>query len=88
MWLTPVGNWLMVWLLLAGVANGAGTLNLFSVAQMFAGPGASGTWVGVQNGLANISGIVGPIVTGLIIDWSGSYAGAFWVAAAVTLMGA
>lgn len=83
-----VGSWLLLWLVLAGVGNGAGALNMYAIAQMFAGPRASGTWVGVQNAIGNISGIVGPVVTGLIIDLSGSYAGGFWLAAAVTAFGA
>lgn len=83
-----IGAWLAVWLVLAGVGNGAGALNMYSIAQMFAGPRASGTWVGVQNGLGNFSGITQPIIAGIIIDWTGSYAGAFWLAAAVTVFGA
>ena len=46
------------------------------------------TYVGVQNGLGNFSGIVQPVVAGIIIDWTGSYAGAFWLAAVVTIFGA
>lgn len=79
---------LEIWLLLAGVANGAGALNMYAIAQMFAGERASGTWVGVQNGVGNLSGVIGPVVTGLIIDLSGSYAGGFWLAAAVAAFGA
>lgn len=82
------GGWLAAWLVLAGIGNGAGALNMYAIAQMFAGPRASGTWVGVQNGLGNLSGIVQPIVAGLIIDWTGSYAGAFWLAAGVSAFGA
>jgi MFS family permease len=82
------GGWLAFWLILAGVANGAGALNLYAIAQIFAGPRASGTWVGVQNAIGNTSGIIGPVVTGVIIDWSGSYAGGFWLAASVTFFGA
>ena len=52
------------------------SLNLYAVAQMFAGPRASGTWVGVQNALGNLSGIFGPIITGIIVDRAG-YATAF-----------
>ena len=86
--MTGAHGWLALWLILAGVANGAGALNMYGIAQMFAGPRASGTWVGVQNGVGNISGIIGPVVTGLMIDWTGDYAAAFWLAAAVTLAGA
>jgi sugar phosphate permease len=79
---------LETWLVLAGIANGAGALNMYAIAQMFAGERAAGTWVGVQNGVGNTSGIIGPIVTGMIIDFSGSYAGGFWLAAAVAAFGA
>lgn len=51
--------WLCPWLIVAGIGNGLGSLNLYAVAQMFAGSSASGTWVGVQNAVGNISGIVG-----------------------------
>jgi MFS family permease len=79
--------WLPFWLIFAGIGNGAGALNMYAIAQMFAGRRAAGTWVGVQNGIGNISGIIGPVLTGLMIDWSGSYAGAFWLAAAVAAAG-
>jgi len=86
--LVGTGGWLAFWLILAGIGNGAGALNMYSIAQMFAGPRASGTWVGIQNGFGNIPGIVMPVVTGLIIDLTGSYAGGFWLAAAVSAAGA
>ena len=63
-------------LCLAGAASAALSMNLYAVAQMFAGPRASGTWVGVQNSLGNLSGIFGPIVTGIIVDPAG-YESAF-----------
>ena len=86
--LTGSPGWLALWLVLAGIANGAGALNMYAIAQMFAGARASGTWVGLQNGIGNISGIVGPVVSGMIIDWSVRYAGAVWLAAAVAGFGA
>src|SRR4030095_1086169 len=51
-----------VLLCIAGIATGALSLNTFAVAQMFAGPRASGTWVGVQNAVGNTSVILGPLV--------------------------
>jgi MFS family permease len=77
---------LAIWLCLAGIATGALSLNIFAVAQMFAGPRATGTWVGVQNALGNFSGILGPIVTGIIVDAAG-YDYAFIAAAAVIAAG-
>ena len=62
--------------------------NLFAVAQIFAGPRAAGSWVGVQNALGNVSGIVGPIITGLIVDYLGGYTYAFATAAALAALGA
>ncbi|MEO6582148.1 MAG: MFS transporter, partial [Sphingomicrobium sp.] len=48
---------------LAGAATASLSLNLYAIAQIFAGPRAVGTWVGVQNALGNLSGIFGPIIT-------------------------
>jgi MFS family permease len=74
-------------LCLAGAATASLSLNLYAVAQMFAGPRAAGTWVGVQNSLGNLSGIFGPIITGIIVDRAG-YSSAFVLTAAVAAFGA
>lgn len=74
-------------LLLFSLANGLGSFNCFAVGQTLAGPGAAGKWMGLQNGLGGTAGIVGPIVTGLIIDWTGSFRPAFLVAAGVVAIG-
>lgn len=78
---------LAVLLCLAGIATGALSVNTYAIAQMFAGPRAAGTWVGVQNAIGNLSGIFGPIVTGIIVDGAG-YSTAFVVTAAVSVAGA
>ena len=77
----------VAWLCVAGVATGSLSLNLYAVAQMFAGRRASGTWVGIQNAVGNVSGIVGPVISGMIIDRAG-YGGAFALTAAITMFGA
>ena len=74
-------------LVLAGIATGALSLNIYAVAQMFAGPRAAGTWVGFQNALGNTSGIFGPIITGILVQSAG-YNIAFVVTAAVSAAGA
>jgi MFS family permease len=74
-------------LCLAGAATASLSLNLYAVAQMFAGPRAAGTWVGVQNAFGNLSGIFGPIITGIIVDRAG-YGSAFVLTAAVAAFGA
>lgn len=72
---------------LAGAATGALSVNTYAVAQMFAGPRAAGTWIGFQNAVGNLSGIVGPVISGILIDRAG-YGGAFYLAAAVAAFGA
>ena len=68
-------------------ASASLSLNLYAVAQMFAGPRASGTWVGFQNALGNISGIFGPVITGILVDRAG-YGSAFVLTAAIAAFGA
>jgi len=79
---------LAAWLVLAGIGSALVSTNLYCLAQMFAGPRAAGSWIGIQNALGNVSGIIGPIVTGLIVDRLGGYNYAFAVAAAVAGFGA
>jgi len=76
-----------LFLCVGGAATASLSLNLYAVAQIFAGPRASGTWVGIQNALGNLSGIFGPIVTGIIVDRAG-YGSAFVLTAAVAAFGA
>jgi dipeptide/tripeptide permease len=54
---------------------------------MFAGSRAAGTWVGVQNAVGNLSGIFGPILTGVIVQRAG-YTAAFVVTAGIAAFGA
>jgi MFS family permease len=74
-------------LCVAGAATASLSLNLYAVAQMFSGKQAAGTWVGVQNSIGNLSGIVGPIITGIIVQNAG-YQSAFYLTAAVAAFGA
>ena len=79
--------WVGIWLVIAGIATGSLSLNIYAVAQMFAGPRAAGSWIGFQNAIGNsFSGILGPIITGMIVDAAG-YDGAFFVAAGVAIAG-
>jgi sugar phosphate permease len=77
------------WLLLGtGLADGLTNPAVCSLTQRFAGPLASGRWMGVQNALSNTAGILAPIVTGqLVIAAGGHYALALWVTGGVALLG-
>lgn len=74
-----------VWLMFAGMGAGILGINTFVVAQTMAGPAATGRWVGVQNMLANIAGIIAPSLTGILVDRTGSFHVPFAIAAAMAL---
>jgi MFS family permease len=83
------GPWQMgICLILAGIGSGFISVNIYAVAQMFSGPRAAGGWVGTQNALGNAAGIIGPVITGVIVDRLGSYGWAFAIAALVAGTGA
>jgi len=74
---------IFAWLILNAVFSGIGGSNCYAIAQIYAGPEAAGRWVGVMNGVGNISGIVGPILTGVLIEDTGSYMTAFIASATI-----
>lgn len=76
-------------LLLAATAAlfGTQTPNIFAISQTLGGPRAAGQWMGVQNFIGNIAGVVAPGITGLVVDYTGGFYWAFAIAAAVTLLG-
>lgn len=75
---------------LVGVAIGNGTAGsgVFAMAQTLAGPHLAGRWTGLQNCVANLGGVVGPALTGFLIDITGSFHAAFTLAALVAIVGA
>jgi len=76
-----------VMMIFAGFFIGTMTPMVYSIAQTLAGPRAGGRWMGLQNFIANLAGIIAPIVTGWLVDRTGSYLPAFIVAALVALVG-
>ena len=74
-------------LFMAGLAFGMNSPNLYAIGQTLAGPRAGGKWIGFQNCIGNIAGIVAPIVTGMLIDRTGAFTWAFAVAGLVALTG-
>jgi len=40
----------------------------FAMSQILAGPGASGRWVGIQNAVGNLAGVIAPALTGLLVE--------------------
>jgi len=75
-------------LLFCGFCFGSNGTSLWSVTQTLAGPRGSARWVGIQNAFANFAGIVGPVVTGYVVDRTGSFVDAFFLAGAMALFAA
>jgi len=75
---------------LGGAAVGCGTAcsGVYAVPQTLAGPQLAGRWVGMQNCVANIAGIVAPVLTGFLVQRTGHFSAALTVAAAIAGVGA
>lgn len=76
-----------VLLLFAGVGFGVSTSQTWAITQILAGPNASGKWTGIQNFFGNWAGILGPVITGAIIQRTGGFFWAFALTVVVGLLG-
>jgi MFS family permease len=74
-------------LLLAGALDGLNSPSNPSVTQTFAGPQATGRWMGLQNAVGNVAGMSAPVVTGYLVEYSGNYTSALVVSGIVALCG-
>lgn len=75
------------WLMAAGVGCGMTGPGLFTFPQTLAGTQAVGRWYGWQNGFANLAGVVGPSLTGFILQWTGNFRAPFAITAAICVAG-
>jgi MFS family permease len=69
---------------LSGIACG----NMLAIPKIGAPEHQVGLWTGVQNCVGNIGGVLAPIVTGYLIARTGSYVSAFFLVAAILVVGA
>ncbi len=74
-------------LLLTGVMDGFNSPSNPSVTQTFAGPTATGRWMGIQNAVGNVAGMTAPVVTGYLVQSTGNYTAASIVSGVVALFG-
>ena len=72
----------------AAVFFGLQTPQVCAIAQTLGGPRAAGQWMGLQNLIGNLAGIIAPLLTGFIVDETGEYFWAFAVTGVVGLIGA
>lgn len=75
-------------LMLACLSFGLFSSNVFAITQTLAGPRAAGKWTGLQNGFANLAGVVAPWLTGWVVQETGEFYWAFVVAASIVLASA
>jgi cyanate permease len=69
------------------VLDGANSPGVFGIPQILAGPRAAGRWVGIQNGIGNLAGVIAPALTGFLVGQSQHFTSAFLVAAVVSVLG-
>lgn len=69
------------------IASGLSGASLFAISQTLAGPRATGDWMALQNAIGGLSGIVAPLATGMLLDWTGDFSAAFYFAALILLAG-
>lgn len=77
----------MVLLFFACMSYGVFSSSHWAITQTLAGPLAAGQWSGLQNFVANLSGVAAPSITGFVVGSTGHFFGAFAVAAGVALAG-
>jgi MFS family permease len=77
----------LISLFLYQVLCGASSPGVYAMSQILAGPRASGSWVGIQNSVGAMAGIVAPWLTGWIVQNTGHFTNAFLVASAMSVLG-
>jgi ACS family D-galactonate transporter-like MFS transporter len=81
------GHSYFAWLLAAGTGIGMMGVGVFALAQTLAGPQAAAKWTGLQNGVGNFAGIIGPALTGFAVDKTGNFLAPFAITVGVLLIG-
>jgi ACS family sodium-dependent inorganic phosphate cotransporter len=79
--------WMAIGVMSIGTALGAFVTGGFGVNHMDIAPKYAGTLMGLTNTAGTIPGVIGVYASGLILEWTGSWALVFQVAAGITLFG-
>jgi len=80
-------QWYLPCLVAIGVGEGTAGAGPFAFSQTLAGPQAAGKWTGLQNGFANLAGVIAPALTGYLVDRTGNFLAPFAITAAVLATG-
>jgi sugar phosphate permease len=65
----------LVFLMLACMSYGVYSSSHWATNQTLAGPQVAGKWSGLQNCVANLAGVVAPLITGIVVERTGHF---FW----------
>lgn len=76
-----------VFLIGAFICLGSWSSNNWALTQLLAGPQAAGKWTGIQNGMGNFAGILGPAISGYALQATHSFFAAFAIACGVLILG-
>jgi len=76
-----------VFLVSAFISLGAWSSNHWALTQLLAGPQAAGKWTGIQNGMGNFAGILGPAISGYALQATHSFFAAFAISCGVLILG-
>ena len=76
-----------IWLVAGASLVGFATANLIVILQCCAPEQEIGIWTGFENLAGNIGGVLAPLLTGLLIQWTGSYFPGFALAAGLLVAG-
>jgi len=82
-----VNPYVAIGLIIGGSLVGLSTANQLVILQHCAPADQVGLWTGVYNFIGNLAGITAPIVTGILIEKTGSYTTAFVFAAVLIAAG-
>jgi MFS family permease len=80
-------GWALLWLSIAISGLSAAAPVGSSIVSLIAPRGGAGTVGGILNFTNNMMGVLAPIITGIVVDWTQSFAGAFLIAGVVLLIG-
>jgi MFS transporter, ACS family, D-galactonate transporter len=78
----------LTWLLVVAIGSGMSGTGVYAFSQTLAGPQATGRWTGLQNGLANLAGIISPALTGFLVDRTGRFTVPLLITALASIVGA
>jgi MFS transporter, ACS family, D-galactonate transporter len=81
------GSTYVYWLMAAGIGCGLTGTGIFAFCQTLAGSHAVGKWYGAQNGFGNFAGVIGPALTGFVVQRTENFLIPFAITSAICIVG-